>query len=77
MLTTTETSTLRLSRSEVEDLLFQQAEYIDSRNYEGWIEMFLPDGAYWIPARPGTPILERNCRTCTMMCQTWRRVANG
>lgn len=53
MLTTTEKSTLRLSRSEVEDLLFQQAEYIDSRNYEGWIEMFLPDGAYWIPARPG------------------------
>jgi benzoate/toluate 1,2-dioxygenase beta subunit len=53
MLTTTETSTLRLGRGEVEDILFQQAEYIDSRNYEGWIDLFLPDGSYWIPARPG------------------------
>ncbi|WKX13304.1 aromatic-ring-hydroxylating dioxygenase subunit beta [Streptomyces sp. NL15-2K] len=53
MLNTTKTSALRLSRSEAEDFLFQQAEYIDSRDYAPWIDLFLPDGAYWIPARPG------------------------
>jgi 3-phenylpropionate/cinnamic acid dioxygenase small subunit len=53
MLTTAKTSTPQLTRSEVEDFLFQQAEYIDSRNYAPWIDLFLPDGAYWIPARSG------------------------
>ena len=53
MLTTAQTSTLQLSRGEAEDFLFQQAEYIDSRDYAGWIGTFSPDAAYWIPARPG------------------------
>ena len=44
---------LRISRSEVEDLLFRQAEYIDSRDYESWLSLFTPDACYWIPARPG------------------------
>jgi 3-phenylpropionate/cinnamic acid dioxygenase small subunit len=43
---------LRLSRSEAEDFIFQQAEYIDSRDYEAWIQLFTPDAFYWIPARP-------------------------
>jgi 3-phenylpropionate/cinnamic acid dioxygenase small subunit len=53
MLTTTQTSTLQLGRGEAEDFLFRQAEYIDSRDYAGWIDRFSPDAAYWIPARPG------------------------
>lgn len=44
---------LRLSKSEVEDLLFRQAEYIDSRDYESWLSLFTLDARYWIPARPG------------------------
>jgi hypothetical protein len=75
--TTTETSTLHLGRSEVEDILFQQAEYIDSRNYEGWIDLFLPEGSYWIPARPGDTDPKRNSRICTMTCRAWWHVANG
>jgi benzoate/toluate 1,2-dioxygenase beta subunit len=51
MLTTSQD--LRLSRSEAEDFLFRQAEYIDSRDYEAWLSLFTPDGLYWIPARPG------------------------
>ncbi|WP_163268618.1 aromatic-ring-hydroxylating dioxygenase subunit beta [Chelativorans alearense] len=43
---------LRLSRSEVEDFLFRQAEYIDSRDYESWLSLFTPDALYWIPVRP-------------------------
>jgi 3-phenylpropionate/cinnamic acid dioxygenase small subunit len=53
MLTTAKTSTSQLTRGEAEDFLFQQAEYIDSRNYAPWIDLFSPEGAYWIPARPG------------------------
>lgn len=51
MLTTSED--LQLSRSEVEDLLFRQAEYIDARDYESWLNLFTPDAHYWIPSRPG------------------------
>ncbi|MFB9952967.1 aromatic-ring-hydroxylating dioxygenase subunit beta [Rhizobium puerariae] len=41
-----------LSRSEIEDFLFRQAEYIDNRDYESWLSLFTQDGTYWIPARP-------------------------
>lgn len=47
------TQALRLSRSEAEDFLFHQAECIDTRDYASWIDLFTPDGFYWIPARPG------------------------
>lgn len=42
----------RLSRTEAEDFLFRQAEYIDSGDFDSWIDLFTPDAAYWIPARP-------------------------
>jgi len=50
MLTTAQA--LRLSRSQAEDFIFRQAEYIDSRDYESWLSLFTSDGLYWIPARP-------------------------
>lgn len=53
MLTSAQAPTLHLSRSEAEDFLFRQAEYIDRRDYEAWLSLFTPDGLYWIPARPG------------------------
>lgn len=43
---------LRLSRSEAEDFLFRQAEYLDSRDFEAWYNLFTADGSYWIPHRP-------------------------
>lgn len=52
MLKTAQASVLRLSRSEAEEFLFQQAEYLDNRNYERWLDQFTPDALYWIPARP-------------------------
>jgi 3-phenylpropionate/cinnamic acid dioxygenase small subunit len=42
---------LRLSRSEAEDFLFRQAEYLDSRDFEAWFNLFTADGSYWIPYR--------------------------
>lgn len=44
---------LRLSRSEAEDFLYRQAEFIDTRDFASWIDLFTPDATYWIPARPG------------------------
>lgn len=44
---------LRLSRSEAEDLLYRQAEFIDTRDFASWLDLFTPDATYWIPARPG------------------------
>lgn len=50
---TTAKEQVRFSRSDAEDFLYQQAEYIDTRNYDAWIDLFTPDATYWIPARPG------------------------
>lgn len=44
---------VRLTRSEAEDFLYRQAEFIDAREFASWIDLFTPDGTYWIPARPG------------------------
>lgn len=44
---------LLLSRNEAEDFLYRQAEFIDTRDFASWIDLFTPDATYWIPARPG------------------------
>ena len=44
--------TLQLTRSEAEDILFRQAEYLDSRDFNAWLDLFTDDGTYWIPHRP-------------------------
>ncbi|TCU06088.1 aromatic-ring-hydroxylating dioxygenase subunit beta [Rhizobium sullae] len=41
-----------VTRAEVEDFIFQQAEFIDARDYESWLSLFTDDGTYWIPATP-------------------------
>lgn len=40
----------RLSRTEAEDILYQQAEALDKRDFASWLECFTPDTFYWIPA---------------------------
>jgi 3-phenylpropionate/cinnamic acid dioxygenase small subunit len=47
----TATQELSLSRSEAEDFLFRQSQFIDTRDFESWIDLFTPDAIYWIPAR--------------------------
>jgi len=37
---------------EVEQFLFRQAELLDSRRWQDYIELFTEDGVYWMPARP-------------------------
>lgn len=36
----------------VEQFLYQQAELLDTKRWQEWIELFTPDGVYWMPADP-------------------------
>jgi 3-phenylpropionate/cinnamic acid dioxygenase small subunit len=37
---------------EVELLLFAQAELLDGKHWQAWMDLFADDGHYWMPARP-------------------------
>jgi len=37
---------------EVEQFLYRQAELLDGKNWQGWIDLFTPDGIYWMPPEP-------------------------
>ena len=37
---------------EIEQLLYRQADYLDERNWQGFIDLFTDDGLYWVPATP-------------------------
>jgi len=39
----------RLSRQEAEDFVYREARLLDERRFEEWLELFTPDGLYWIP----------------------------
>jgi 3-phenylpropionate/cinnamic acid dioxygenase small subunit len=37
---------------EVEQLLYLQAEYLDGKHWEAFIDLFADDGVYWMPVTP-------------------------
>jgi 3-phenylpropionate/cinnamic acid dioxygenase small subunit len=44
-----------LLKQEVEDFLFQEAELLDERRYEEWLDLFTEDAHYWMPMRRNVP----------------------
>jgi 3-phenylpropionate/cinnamic acid dioxygenase small subunit len=36
---------------EVEQLLYRQAELLDAKQWQSWMDLFADDGVYWMPAR--------------------------
>ena len=34
---------------DVEQFLYRQAELLDTRQWQAWIDLFTPDGIYWMP----------------------------
>src|SRR5579864_7992245 len=40
----------QLGLEEAEQFLYYEAELIDERDYERWLDLFLPDGLYWLPS---------------------------
>ena len=44
-----------LLRQEVEDFLYREAELLDERRYEGWLDLFTEDAHYFMPMRRNVP----------------------
>jgi len=44
-----------LLRQEVEDFLYREAELLDERRYEEWLDLFAEDARYWMPMRRNVP----------------------
>jgi benzoate/toluate 1,2-dioxygenase beta subunit len=49
----TSTETHPLTRSAAEELLYDEADLLDDREFERWLDLFTDDATYWVPARPG------------------------
>lgn len=37
----------------VERFLHHEARLLDAGEYTAWVDLFAPDGRYWVPSRPG------------------------
>ena len=44
---------LPVSHEELIDFVYREAELLDDRQYERWLDLFTEDGRYWIPAQAG------------------------
>jgi 3-phenylpropionate/cinnamic acid dioxygenase small subunit len=44
-----------LLKQEVEDLLYREADLLDERRYEEWLDLFTDDARYWMPMRRNVP----------------------
>jgi 3-phenylpropionate/cinnamic acid dioxygenase small subunit len=44
-----------LLRQQVEDFLYREAELLDERRYEEWLDLFTEDVRYWMPMRRNVP----------------------
>jgi len=44
-----------LLRQEIEELLYREAELLDERRYDEWLDLFTDDARYWMPMRRNVP----------------------
>jgi len=44
-----------LVKQEVEEFLYHEAELLDERRYEDWLDLFAEDARYWMPMRRNVP----------------------
>ena len=42
----------RETQYEVEQFLYRQAEILAERDWQAWLDLFTPEGIYWMPADP-------------------------
>ncbi len=51
------------AQHEVEQFLYRQADFLDGKRWQDWIDLFAKDGVYWMPPDPsyktwdGTPAI--------------------
>lgn len=48
-----------VSAAEAEHLLFQEARLIDEWKLEEWLELYTPDGLYWVPIDENAPVSQQ------------------
>jgi ethylbenzene dioxygenase subunit beta len=39
-------------RAEAEQFLYREARLLDTRAFDAWLDLFTPDGMYWVPHEP-------------------------
>jgi len=44
-----------LLQREIEDFLYGEAELLDTRRFEEWLDLFTEDARYWMPMRRNVP----------------------
>ena len=44
-----------LLKQDVESFLYREAELLDERRYEEWLDLFTEDARYWMPMRKNVP----------------------
>lgn len=44
-----------LLKEEIEQFLYREAELLDARRYEDWLDLFTEDARYWMPMRRNVP----------------------
>jgi 3-phenylpropionate/cinnamic acid dioxygenase small subunit len=44
-----------LLKEEIEQFLYHEAELLDERRYEEWLDLFTEDARYWMPMRRNVP----------------------
>jgi 3-phenylpropionate/cinnamic acid dioxygenase small subunit len=47
-----------LLKEEIEQFLYREAELLDARRYEEWLDLFTEDTRYWMPMRRNVPAEE-------------------
>jgi 3-phenylpropionate/cinnamic acid dioxygenase small subunit len=47
-----------LLKEDVEQFLYHEAELLDERRYEEWLDLFTEDARYWMPMRRNVPAEE-------------------
>ena len=47
-----------LLKEEIEELLYREAELLDERRFEDWLDLFNEDARYWMPMRRNVPAEE-------------------
>ena len=45
---------------EVEDFYYYEADLLDERHYEQWLDTFTADAIYWMPMRKNVPLEDRD-----------------
>ena len=49
----------RALRMEIEDFLYQEADILDERRFDEWLELLTDDVRYWMPMRRNVPFGEQ------------------